>query len=228
MEHQVLRYLLKFNFKPSKTPVHSVPEFFCTITGEKVKYENDTYLLTNGYSAKLTLNFDKFTTFKETTFTSSNEYVIKINKDGTITPNNIGKATLTVSINDNMLPEVKLEINVEVIQKDFISNLEDFLGFIRKGLGHFGAFLVFGVLTALTYMFFFKKTLVTDSIITISNGIALSAITETIQLLVPGRVGNINDVLLDFVGFIVGALIIFVILLIKKQITFNKDEHDLS
>ena len=73
-------------------------------------------------------------------------------------------------------------------------------------------------------MFFYKKSLKKDTIIALGNGVALASITEIIQLIVPGRSGTISDILINLSGFIIGFIIVYIILKLKKQITFNKEK----
>ena len=196
-----------------------------TLSGEKVTYNdtNQTYTLTNGYSAKFKVNFSASSTFTDVYYKSSNEEVLSISNDGTITPLKAGKAVVSAIIDDGM-SYYSIDLNIEVIRKDFIEKLDEFHLIVRKALGHFGAFFVFGLLTTLTFIFFYKKSLKKDTIIALGNGVALASITEIIQLIVPGRTGNIFDVLINLSGFIIGFFIVFIILKIKKQITFNKEK----
>ena len=196
-----------------------------TLSGEKLTYneETDTYILTNGYSARFKINFSSSSTYTDVTFKSSNEDVLKIASDGTITPIKAGETIVSAIIDDGMLYH-SIDLKIEVIKKDIIEKMDEFLLLVRKALGHFGAFLFFGVLTTLTYLFFYKKSLKKDTIIALSNGIILASITELIQLLIPGRTGNISDVLINLLGFIVGFIFITIILKIKKQITFTKEK----
>ena len=65
------------------------------------------------------------------------------------------------------------------------------------------------------------------AIIALSFGAAIAALTEIIQLNVPGRSGEFLDVLIDFSGYLLGALIVGLItfLVIRKQ---RKKEQELE
>ena len=84
--------------------------------------------------------------------------IVIIINDGTITPLKAGKAIVSAIIDDGM-SYYSIDLNIEVIRKDFVEKLDEFRLIVRKALGHFGAFFVFGILTTLTFIFFYKKSL---------------------------------------------------------------------
>ena len=90
---------------------------------------------------------------------------------------------------------------------------------VRK-LAHFTEYSVLGFLTSFTVYSFFKKP--TGGIfIKMFVTLFTAVIDETIQLHVPGRSGQVTDVLLDFsgavTGIIVSTLLILIYLLYKKR-----------
>ena len=102
-------------------------------------------------------------------------------------------------------------------------NHDSFATFIRKAFGHFGLFVVSGLLSPLAvYLvinpFKWSKHYL-NVIIGLALGFIIASITEIIQLSVPGRSGEFTDVLIDFGGYLVGALIVGLILflVIRKQ-----------
>lgn len=95
-------------------------------------------------------------------------------------------------------------------------NHDSFATFIRKAFGHFGLFVISGLLSSLaTYLlinpFKWSKHYLTV-IIGLAFGLTIAITTEIIQLNVPGRSGEFTDVLIDFSGYLLGALIIGLIL----------------
>ena len=106
-------------------------------------------------------------------------------------------------------------------------NHESFVSFIRKAFGHFGLFLISGFFTSLALFLiinpFNDKKYYRIILIALSSGLLLALLTETIQLYVPGRSGELTDVLIDFGGYLLGFSVIFLILFfiilhIEKQI----------
>ena len=109
------------------------------------------------------------------------------------------------------------------------SNIDQFSSFIRKFVGHFSLFLVSGVLTTLSIKFIYydlSKNFVKFAIISCISGLFLAVLTEFIQLFVPGRSGELLDVLIDFSGYFLATLIIGLIVYIrgKKSSTLENEK----
>lgn len=194
-----------------------------SITGQYQHYDNETkiYHLTNNYSYTLKTYFTEETTYKETEFSSSDDEVLSVSNAGIITCRKIGTATITAKVNDG-ITELKLyEINVSVDPKSAIDNLQTFLSKVRKLVGHFGAFLIFGIFSALFWVLAFDKQKWRFSIpIAFINGILLAMLTEWIQLYVPGRGGSWKDVAIDSNGFLISTSIITVVVLLVYLIIY--------
>lgn len=112
------------------------------------------------------------------------------------------------------------------------SNYDTFSGFIRKAVGHFGLFVISGLLTSPALYFWFKdfKWYKFYYIIILSFvfGFLLAALTEIIQLNVPNRSGEFTDVLIDSSGYLLGLGIIVLILFLvirhrNKKNQINKE-----
>ena len=111
-------------------------------------------------------------------------------------------------------------------------NHDSFVVFVRKAFGHFGLFAISGLLSPLAiYLslnpFKWSRYWILI-VISLSFGLAMGVLTETIQLSVPGRSGEFKDVLIDFSGYVLGFLIILLILFLiirhqnKKHQTVNE------
>ena len=96
------------------------------------------------------------------------------------------------------------------------TNYAAFATFIRKAFGHFGLFMVSGLLTSIAFFLVLNPhkwaKYYLQIIIALAFGLTIAAITEIIQLNVPGRSGEFTDVLIDYGGYVFGFLIIFLIL----------------
>ena len=97
-------------------------------------------------------------------------------------------------------------------------NHDSFALFIRKAFGHFGLFVISGLFTSLAIFLLLNMTSSSqhyiNAVIGLSLGLLLAIITETIQLFVEGRSGEITDILIDFSGYLLGALIVGLVLFI--------------
>ena len=109
-------------------------------------------------------------------------------------------------------------------------NHDSFASFIRKAFGHFGLFVISGLLTPtalflLINPFKWSKHYL-NVIIGLSFGLVVAITTELIQLSVPGRSGEFTDVLIDFSGYLLGALIVgLVLFIIFKKIKKNQSNQ---
>lgn len=107
---------------------------------------------------------------------------------------------------------------VNTVRPDTITpeNHDAFASFIRKAFGHFGLFAASGLLSSLAFYlslspYSWCKHYV-NVIFSLTFGLFVAILTEMIQLSVPGRSGEITDVLIDFSGYLLGTLIIGLIL----------------
>ena len=111
-------------------------------------------------------------------------------------------------------------------------NHDSFALFIRKAFGHFGLFVISGLLTSLAvflgFTSFNNRKYLLMIIISFGVGLSIGILTEVIQLSVPGRSGEFTDVLIDFSGYILGFSIVFLIVFLvlrqhsKKQKQTNE------
>ena len=104
---------------------------------------------------------------------------------------------------------------------DWLTNLIPFqlTDHIVRKMAHFTEYSVLGFLTSFTVYSFKKPT--GGIFIKLFVTLFTAVIDETIQLNVPGRSGQVTDVLLDFsgavTGIIVSTLLILIYLLYKKR-----------
>lgn len=183
------------------------------LVGETVAQNNDGFTLQNGNSAQLVVNFADNTTFDNVTFSSSDENVATIGANGTITPHKVGRTTITAVVDDGFLPPLTIQFELTVKRQDAITDLSKFFYQVRKGIGHFGAFLVMGIFSTLSWLLFFGDKKMFFSVpVNFALGFGIASLTEIIQLYVPGRYGSMDDIMLDFSGFSVSAIVITVIL----------------
>lgn len=100
-------------------------------------------------------------------------------------------------------------------------DIEDIKYFIRKAIGHFGIFLVLGVFAAITYYLFIKNRLIA-LIITIVVGFVTAGLSEIFQGIPEGRAPSFNDVLIDYVGYMIAVLLFSLIFYLPYYIKRRK------
>lgn len=105
-------------------------------------------------------------------------------------------------------------------------NLTDY---IMRKTAHFCEFGVLGILVSLTFYSYdkcinkFYKRILSVFFVCLATAVT----DETIQLFVPGRSGQITDVLLDFSGSVAGVIAVCVILFIIYMVK-NKRNKDIK
>lgn len=188
------------------------------IKGETIKHlEDNNYSITNGYSCNINLNFDENSTYKNVSYSSSDETVATIGKDGTITPLKEGETIITLICDDGTQEKIEIQINLKIKKQDYIKNVTDFIYKVRKGLGHFSAFLILGIVSTFTWLLMFRyKKLLIGIPVNYVSGFIIACITELIQVYVPGRCGLFDDVILDYNGFLVSSSILTVLIIIHQ------------
>lgn len=188
------------------------------------------YIIKQGESGKVIATLDEDATIFDIMYSSSNESVAKIGSDGVIEALAGGETVIkiTTSYDGETTEEAFLLYVDRITLKDTI---EDFYYVIRKSVGHFGAFLVLGILGALTYYIIFNKSLKGKLIsfcVTMFAGFAVAGITEILQLpyFTEGRYCSFDDVMLDFNGYCFGSIPIFVTIVIAHLVTtlINKNK----
>ncbi len=204
-----------------------------TLSGNNItKIKDNNYSVINNSSINLKINLNTASSSYFTiNYTSSDETIAKIGLDGNISFFKTGEVIIhatcydgkspkylySISTGEKILNHVDIEIIFEIKPQLLITDLNSFFLKVRKSIGHFGAFLVLGIFSSLTYILYFdsKKWKFTLPI-NYLQGIGLAFLTELIQLFVPGRVGSLTDVLIDSTGFIISSTIIIIIFIIKN------------
>ena len=177
--------------------------------------ENNLFNIVNGNSAVISLNLTTTTTFDKVVYSSSDDKILSVGNDGTITPHKVGVVTIDMVCEDGYGTSVTYQIKIKVNKKMLIEDLNAFFYKVRKSVGHFGAFLVLGIFSTFTYFLYFKKKNWIISLpLNFIAGFYIAFLTEFIQRYVPGRSGNFNDVMIDMSGFLISSILITIIMLI--------------
>jgi VanZ family protein len=191
---------------------------------EEIQYDNakKIYIIKNGTSGSISLNLTDDTTYTNVIYSSDKEKIVSVGSDGTITAHKEGIARINMVCDDGAGERVEYQITIKVNKKNLIEDLSTFFYKVRKGLGHFAAFLILGIFSTLTYfMWFKKKEWVISLPLNFITGFYIAFLTEFIQRYVPGRSGNFNDVIIDMSGFLLSSIIItvlwFVLIIVKNK-----------
>lgn len=194
-----------------------------------VDKETNTLGLKKGYSYKIKVNLDESSTYTDIVYSSSDPDGLYIGQDGSITAINEGDYQLKATISDSFeySQHAELTLNIHVSPLDLIENVNAFIYQIRKGLGHFGAFMALGICSTMFFMLITdkKKWLFLIIPANIATGFAISGLTELIQYFVPGRAGVWSDVWLDFEGFCAAAIVITSIFLIVYLVQYLRKRN---
>ena len=176
------------------------------------------YHIKQGSTGKLTVTISENATVRDIKFTTSDEKIAKITPDGNIEALKGGNVTITVSTtNGETTNSVHVKITVTPLTLE--DTIDNFYYWIRKAMGHFGAFLVLGIFGSMTYCIIFKKNLrgrLIAFVVCLAAGFAVAGITEILQLPIftPGRGPSFSDVMLDFTGYCTSTIPIYAIVII--------------
>ena len=98
--------------------------------------------------------------------------------------------------------------------------------FVRKSVGHFSLFGLNGLFTYLFFYYLYEdkgyKYYYLHVLWAALVGIFVASLTEVIQLFVPGRCGDIQDVFLDVGGFLSVMLLALLVTSIIKNVQHKK------
>lgn len=194
-------------------------------------YLNDTLTINASFSPINTTN-------KNLTIENYEQYfdIVYLGQSIQIKPKMAGDVTIIVSTQSN--PNIKKELNIKILQPQVINedNYDDLHSFVRKFMGHFILFLVNGVITFLAMFYLLKDNKKLSRLIIILSfslliGLCIAGFSELIQLYTYLRSGLLSDVGIDFLGFVIGSVITYLIIhlirYIKKRKTNNHNKNDM-
>lgn len=199
-----------------------------TITQDEneMSLNNGMYVFENGVPGRISVNFLEESTFKEAYYEVDNEEILTVGDDGIINPVKAGTTTIKVIIDDKIDDPIIYEIKIKIKRQDLIVDLNAFFYKVRKGLGHFSAFLVLGICSTFLFMgLFSNKKAPLAIVINAVQGFFIASLTEFIQYFVEGRYGCFDDVILDYEGFLVSFVIFTILILLVRFIKSRKENN---
>lgn len=111
-----------------------------------------------GTSVRLKLNKSSMPSNYQITYMVSNPKCISVSEDGTILAHQSGKATIRIICISGDGTKKEIQLEVVVIRQSIADKIASFQLLIRKGIGHFGAFLVFAILAGAVSLFSLKNS----------------------------------------------------------------------
>ena len=173
----------------------------------------DGFVLKEGKSGKIKSVLEENATILDVVYTSSDSSIASVSADGVIQALKGGTVTITASTSyGDEITSASFTLTVDPIT--FKDNVKNFYRWVRKGFGHFGAFLVLGIFASWSYCILFSKNTkgrIFSFLVTLIAGFAIAGITEILQLPIftAGRYCSFDDVMLDFRGYCTSSLAIF-------------------
>ena len=195
---------------------------YCLKVGDSNLWDFEEYTLSVGDNIVMVISYN----ISGKSIVEASNNLIAISNEGNqiiLQPLNTGSCFIKIRSADN--PNLTAEFKITIVTAGAIatSSFAQFGVYIRKSLGHAAVFMVAQIFTYLTfYMFFYDKKWWFYSSISLGEGLFISGLSELIQFFVPSRSGAFLDVLIDFSGVLVGALLTFLGILIVKKIKAKK------
>ncbi|MCH5172081.1 MAG: VanZ family protein [Erysipelotrichales bacterium] len=160
-------------------------------------------------------------TYKDIEWSVSNDNA-RISASGLLVGLKKGKTIVTLKHIDSGLVATK-EIKIGSASTLSHQEMNKLKGTVRKQIGHFGLFAIDGIIG---FLFFMSLDLKKKNkiIFLISTGVIVAVVAELLQLIPKGRSCQFSDMLINFGGFITGAIASFVTLLIVKKVKNRKNK----
>ena len=189
-----------------------------TITLELENLTNlgEGYSLKEGTSAKIKGILDENATILSVIYTSTDSSIASVSADGVIQALKAGTVTITATSSyDGQSVSQSITLTVERLTVG--DTIKNFYYLIRKGIGHFGAFLVLGIFATFSYFMLFPKSTkgkIISFAICLVAGFAVAGLTEILQLpyFTQGRHCSFKDVMLDFKGYCSSTISLYLII----------------
>ena len=206
-----------YDFEDSITlTVKEILSSTVTIETEGLTQADGGYTLKEGTSGKIKGVLEENATVLTVTYSSSDSSIASISQDGVIEALKAGTVTITATTTYDG-ESVQSSITLTVSRITLSDTVKNFYYLIRKGIGHFGAFLVLGIFATFSYFMLFSKSTkgkIWGFGICVVAGFAVAGLTEILQLplFTQGRYCSFKDVMIDFGGYCTSTLAIYLII----------------
>lgn len=169
-----------------------------------------------GFTINVTPTFNPTdVTDRQLVYTSSNETIATASSAGDYGVV-LGKKTgiVTITATSVMDGTVTASLIIEVTPLPFLSpeQLEEFMMFVRKGIGHFSLNFINGIFGFFTFYTFLapnkKRFLIISSVV----GSLLAAFAESLQFFAPGRTPTWDDVIYNVSGYLSAQVFLMILM----------------
>lgn len=202
-----------------------------TVTNNgKSSYMPEEYTAFIGDNLTINVSYKPNVSKKDVIVTVSDESLIEsTNQGATISLRVKGEGNCSITVVSVVNPSLSFTIQFTILKAGAISydNLQDVSFNVRKVVGHATLFAIAEIFTIITfYMFLYKKKWWLPIVLSLGTELLLASISETVQALTPGRHGLVTDVLINFAGAVIGALLTIGIFLLVRKIKNKKKQSD--
>lgn len=191
------------------------PEAFTACVGDNVK-------VIVGYDVNIS-NKNIIATISDDSFADltlqGNSFVLNVKKVG----------NCSVNFESVANSELKEKIDFEFLKAGAINTdeMDDVGHSLRKAVGHAAMFAVAQVFLLITiYMFMNSRPLWQCGCLSLSIGLVIASLSELIQHFVPSRQGTFLDVLINFAGVTIGAILVITGIVLIDIIKKNKEKQN--
>lgn len=184
---------------------------------ESFEYKDGIYYLTVKVNKMYDFEFEDSNINQEYRYENGNNENIKMSENS-ILITEPGEYTGYIEIGDKESPyKQTVKYKITCIESTITAALKYF---VRKLFGHFGYFLVLGIMCtfALVVINCFKTNILLSTIYVILFGMYQAFTTEYIQKTDPTRTCAFSDMVLDYTGYIIGVVVVLLVFGIIKII----------
>lgn len=202
--------------------------YFSIVNGNRTTWNPESYTTFVGEVLSINIGYNPNVSKKDVVVDTSSSSIIEITNQGSflsVSVKSEGECFITVTSVIN--PELSFTLKFVIFKAGAItpSEMDDVSHNVRKIVGHATLFAIAEIFTIITfYMFLFKKKWWLPIVLSLGTELLLASISETVQALTPGRHGLVTDVLINFAGAVVGAIIVVGIYVIVRTIKNRKKD----
>lgn len=199
-------------------------DYYYKINGESF-WNKENISVSKNDQITIYFNYTPRTSIKGLTLDVASDNVEVTQQGDAIIIKGLQEGDCLIKVSSSYNKELVVQFELTVLKEGAINtdNIKDVTNTLRKTVGHAGIFMIAQIFTYLTfYMFFFRKKWWFVPVLSLGEGLFISGLSELIQSFVPSRGASIIDVLINFAGVVVGALLTWLVIFLVKKIKEKK------